>query len=151
MHASAVFTTILALAANVAIAAPAPTVPEADVPTPVGELLPKRTTHSGIATVYQQFGGAGSCGNYNSDSSIIVALSNYWMKDEYQSAYCGRLIQIKDTDNGKTITAKVQDTCPGCDENHVDLSIGAWNKLTNSAAWGVANVEWHFCNVNGQC
>jgi rare lipoprotein A (peptidoglycan hydrolase) len=65
------------------------------------------------------------------------------MKDQYQSAYCGRMIQIKDTDNGKTITAKVQDTCPGCDENHVDLSIGAWNKLTNSAAWGVANIEWY--------
>ncbi len=102
--------------------------------------------HSGIATVYTQGGVAGSCGNVNSDSSVIVALGNFWMKNEFKSPFCGRLIQVTNTagpGKGNVVVAKVQDTCEGCDENHVDFSVGGWNKLTNSAAFGVVNIDWY--------
>lgn len=43
---------------------------------------------------------------------------------------------------GNTIIATVEDTCPGCDQNHIDFSVGSWNQLTNNAAFGTANIEW---------
>jgi hypothetical protein len=63
----------------------------------------------------------------------------------------------------------VDDTCPGCDENHLDLSVAAWNKLTNGHGYSQVGITWyvpsssfemfplaytvnrHFCNANGQC
>ena len=72
------------------------------------------------------------------------------MKNQYQSEYCGRLIQVTNTGSddgvggkGNTVVEKVQDTCPSCDENHIDFSVGAWNQLTNNAAWGTVNIEWY--------
>ena len=40
------------------------------------------------------------------------------------------------------ITATVADTCPSCDENHVDFSVGGWNELTGNAEYGTANIKW---------
>ncbi|KAF8847101.1 hypothetical protein BDZ45DRAFT_607922, partial [Acephala macrosclerotiorum] len=114
--------------------------------------------HVGEGTVYQKLGATGSCGETNPDSAIIVAVRNYWMNYEYEGPYCGRLIQVTNTgssDNvggaGNTVTVRVEGTCASCDENHIDFSVGAWNKSTNSAAWGTADISWHFCNVDGQC
>ncbi|MCJ1329164.1 hypothetical protein MMC10_005842 [Thelotrema lepadinum] len=113
--------------------------------------LAKRTDHNGPATYYYQDGVAGSCGNYNSDSAYIAALSPYWMN---QGGFCGRTISI--TNNGpsgsgnngvgKTVTVTVADTCPGCDENHLDLSTGAFKALTggNLDPPGEFNIVWHF-------
>lgn len=71
------------------------------------------------------------------------------MNSEYDAPYCGRLIQVTNTgsdDNvggaGNTITVQVADTCTGCDETHLDFSVGAWNELTNSAAWGTIEISW---------
>jgi hypothetical protein len=36
----------------------------------------------------------------------------------------------KNYGNGKSITAKVVDTCPGCDPDHLDLSVDAFKALT---------------------
>ncbi|EPE30660.1 Barwin-like endoglucanase [Glarea lozoyensis ATCC 20868] len=128
-------------------------------PNPVTETgLSKRVDHFGLATVYTQNGGTGSCGKKNSDSAHIVALSNYWQKNQSPGPYCGRKVQVTNTGSndgvggkGNTIIATVADTCPGCDENHIDFSVGSWNQLTNNAAFGTANIKWHFCNANGQC
>lgn len=72
------------------------------------------------------------------------------MKDESPGPYCGR--QIKATNkgsddgvggSGRSVTVTVKDTCPSCDENHLDFSVGAWNALTDNAAFGTINIEWH--------
>ncbi|EMR70039.1 putative barwin-like endoglucanase protein [Eutypa lata UCREL1] len=121
-----------------------------------GTWFGKRVTHSGIATYYYQGGAAGSCGNYHADSDLIIALSPSWDV----ASFCGRKIQITNAGGGQdnngagtVIQAVVQDTCPGCDQNHLDLSTGAFEALTggNLDPPGQFNINWNFCNANGQC
>lgn len=87
--------------------------------------LEKRITHYGIATFYEQFGAAGSCGQVHADSDKIIALSPTWQGSGYP-AYCGRKIQItndgggqNNNGQGKVVIATVADTCPGCDTDHL--------------------------------
>ncbi|KAH8815976.1 expansin module family protein [Xylogone sp. PMI_703] len=136
-----------------AIASLASAVPSAE--------LERRITHNGEATVNPNPTGAlGSCGIDSPDSSYTVAISNYWMKNESPGPYCGRKIRLTNTgpttDNsiggkGNQVVVTVEDTCPGCDENHLDLSVAAWEALTNGAAYSVVGISWNFCNVDGQC
>jgi expansin (peptidoglycan-binding protein) len=49
---------------------------------------------------------------------------------------------------GKSVTVTVKDTCTGCKRTHIDLSIGAWNHLTNNAPFGTVNLEWYFIEKN---
>ncbi|KAL8857202.1 MAG: hypothetical protein Q9178_006257 [Gyalolechia marmorata] len=125
-----------------------------------GHTLEKRITHYGIATFYEQNGAAGSCGQVHAESDSIIALSPSWQGGGYPPRYCGRKIEItndgggqNNNGQGKVVVATVADTCPGCDENHLDLSHGAFMALTGGALDppGQFNIEWHFCNVNGQC
>lgn len=85
----------------------------------------------------------------NPDSAIIAALSNYWMNEESPSPYCGQQIVVTNIGSddgvggaGNSITVTVADTCPSCDETHLDLSVGAWNSLTNDAAYGTIEIDW---------
>ncbi|KAG9228854.1 Non-catalytic module family expansin [Amylocarpus encephaloides] len=142
---------LIAFVASTTTAAPNP-IPEQT------KALSKRIDHFGLGTVYTQQGGTGSCGQKNPDSAHIVALSNFWQKGQSPGPFCGRKVQVTNTGSnsgtggaGRTIIATVQDTCPSCDENHIDFSVGSWNQLTNNAAFGTVNIKWHFCNVNGQC
>jgi expansin (peptidoglycan-binding protein) len=71
------------------------------------------------------------------------------MHSQPNSPYCGRYIQATNTGSndgvggkGNTLTVLVADTCPGCGENDLDFSIGAWNALTGNAPYGTFNVEW---------
>lgn len=68
------------------------------------------------------------------------------------SAHCGQTVNIKNTggrDNnygtGKSITATVADTCPGCDPNDLDLSTSAFKALTSRQLdpSGEFNIQWH--------
>ncbi len=100
---------------------------------------------TGTATVYQQEGTTGSCGHNHGDYDMIVALGMDWMQNQYQSPYCGRRLRVTNkggSGKGKVIEVTVADSCESCDRNHIDLSVGAWNRLTNSADWGVANIVW---------
>ncbi|KAL6717261.1 hypothetical protein ACLMJK_005176 [Lecanora helva] len=109
--------------------------------------LQRRIDHTGHATFYEQNGAAGSCGQYNSDSSQIIALSPYWNV----ASYCGRKIKITNNGGGqnnngagKTVVATVEDTCPGCGENDLDLSHGAFQALTggNLDPPGEFSITW---------
>lgn len=103
------------------------------------------------------------------------------MDDESPSPYCGRLVQITNTGSddgvggaGNTLVVQVEDTCMSCGEGDIDLSVAAWNDLTDSAPWGTFDISWYvglhpseeqeekhlltviassrkFCNVDGQC
>ncbi|KAM0258007.1 hypothetical protein ACHAQJ_004050 [Trichoderma viride] len=143
---------ILAAAASLVSAAPQPTrvlsAPEA-----------KRTNHFGTGTVYDQDGAFGSCGQKHADSDFIGALTPSWQGTQFPPAYCGRQIFITNTGSndgvggaGNTVTITVEDTCPGCPSaDSIDLSRGAFSSLTNGATTGTVDIEWHFCNVDGQC
>ena len=70
-----------------------------------------------------------------------------------QGTYCGRTISVTNNGGGQvnngqgtTITVTVADTCPGCDENHLDLSEGAFEALTggNLDPPGEFDIVWHF-------
>jgi hypothetical protein len=105
----------------------------------------------GRGTIYQQYGVAGSCGQVNTDDAIIAAMSNHWMKNESPSPYCGRQIQVTNVGSndqvggaGNTLTVTVADTCPSCDTDDVDFSVGAWVLLTNNASWGTFEAQWSF-------
>merc|ERR1712093_643645 len=96
-------------------------------------------SYSGKATFYSQGGAAGSCGNYASDSDYVVAVNAAQMN----SGWCGRTVNIKNTANGKTISAKVADTCPGCSYGSLDLSMGAFGAIGNYDT-GVLSISWGF-------
>jgi len=97
----------------------------------------KRDGGSGQATYYYQNGNAGSCGQYNSDDTPIVAVNSAQMYD----GLCGSPVWIQY--NGNTIQATVADTCPTCNWGDLDLSTGAFNQLTNGdLAAGEVPIQW---------
>ncbi|GAA5837080.1 hypothetical protein JCM9279_005579 [Rhodotorula babjevae] len=96
-------------------------------------------TYSGQATFYSQGGAAGSCGNYASDSDYVVAVNAAQMN----SGWCGRKVTVTNKSNGKTITATVADTCPGCSYGSLDLSTGAFGAI-GSYDTGVLPIAWNF-------
>lgn len=107
------------------------------------------SSFAGAGTVYQQDGLAGSCGEVYDDDAFICALGNAWMNYEYMGDECGRRIRVTNLGShypvggeGRSIIVTVKDTCASCDEDHIDLSIGAWNALTDHTAPGLLNVEW---------
>lgn len=101
----------------------------------------------GFATYFHQNGNAGACGQYHSDSEMGIAIDSngYWGQDFSQgSDLCGRVINIKNTNNGKTVTATVWDVCPTCNNgNSLDLSVGAFNQIATEAE-GMVPIEWSF-------
>ncbi|KAM0753881.1 barwin-like endoglucanase [Meredithblackwellia eburnea MCA 4105] len=99
-------------------------------------------TMTGQATWYTQDGNPGACGNYNSDSALIVALQSQL----YSQSYCGKTVVITNTANGKSVTATVADECPGCATKYsLDLSTGAFDSI-GSADTGVLSISWYFAN-----
>lgn len=92
----------------------------------------------------------------NLDSSIICALSDDWMNYESPSPYCGTFILVTNIGSndyvggaGNQIIVAVEDTCTSCNKTHVDFSVGAWNKLTNSALYGTIKIQWYASCFNG--
>ncbi|KAI1148289.1 RlpA-like double-psi beta-barrel-protein domain-containing protein-containing protein [Nemania diffusa] len=88
---------------------------------------------SGDMTYYDP--GLGSCGWTNSNNDPVVALS------ASQSGNCGKSIKIQH--NGKTVTAKVVDKCPGCGSGSIDVSPAVFNQLADPAQ-GRVQVTWNF-------
>ncbi|SCV68380.1 BQ2448_501 [Microbotryum intermedium] len=99
-----------------------------------------KTTYKGQATWYTQDGNAGSCGKYNSDSAIIVAVNTPQVNG---GSHCGRYVTILNTSNKKIIRAKVADECPGCGYGSLDLSTAAFKKLGNLDT-GVLPIKWQW-------
>ncbi|GAA5884903.1 hypothetical protein JCM16303_005342 [Sporobolomyces ruberrimus] len=99
----------------------------------------------GIATYYFQGGVAGNCGKVNPDSAMIVALDYRLYGDlSKQSKYCGKSLTIKNTANGKSITATVADSCPTCESKYsLDLSEAAFGAIGDYDT-GVLPIEWYW-------
>ncbi|KAI8330746.1 RlpA-like double-psi beta-barrel-protein domain-containing protein-containing protein [Chlamydoabsidia padenii] len=99
-------------------------------------LTTRSTSYTGDGTYYTV--GLGSCGETNADTDLVVALSEELM-DGGKS--CGK--QIKITTPSGSVTATVVDTCPGCDQGSVDLSIAAFKKIGDIDA-GRISIKWSF-------
>ncbi|TKY84792.1 hypothetical protein EX895_005872 [Sporisorium graminicola] len=97
--------------------------------------MTKRAGGQGQATYFYQNGNPGSCGQWNSDSTPLVAVNSAQMSDDL----CGQTVWIQA--NGKTISAVVADTCPTCDSGSLDLSTGAFEQLSGLDA-GVVPITW---------
>ncbi|CUA70641.1 hypothetical protein RSOLAG22IIIB_04235 [Rhizoctonia solani] len=91
----------------------------------------------GRATWYQP--GQGNCGGYNKASDMIVALP---MSVYSGGKYCGKTVKITNTSNGKTCTAKIVDSCPGCGPGDLDVSPSVFKKISKSLDDGVATINW---------
>ncbi|CAE6470844.1 unnamed protein product [Rhizoctonia solani] len=85
--------------------------------------------------------GLGNCGGYNKATDMIVALP---MSVYSGGKYCGKTVKITNTSNGKTCTAKVVDSCPGCAPGDIDVSPTVFKKLVTSQSLddGVAPIKW---------
>jgi hypothetical protein len=73
------------------------------------------------------------------------------MKNQSPGPFCGRKIKVTNLGSndgavhgkGNTIITTVEDTCPSCDENHIDFSVGSWNQLTNGSPYSTAKIQWY--------
>lgn len=99
----------------------------------------------GDATFFYQNGNPGACGNYNSDSTPLVAIDQAWWPNfGQQSDLCGKWVTIKNTNNGKTVSAVIADVCPTCNNaNSLDLSVGAFTAIASESD-GMVPIEWSF-------
>ncbi|KAI1098315.1 RlpA-like double-psi beta-barrel-protein domain-containing protein-containing protein [Jackrogersella minutella] len=88
---------------------------------------------SGDMTYYAP--GLGSCGQTNSESDAVVAMS------PNQNGNCGKQIII--SYGGKTATATVADLCPGCAGDSIDVSPVVFEQLADLAA-GRVQVTWQW-------
>ncbi|KAK1927541.1 RlpA-like double-psi beta-barrel-protein domain-containing protein-containing protein [Papiliotrema laurentii] len=100
----------------------------------------------GFATFFYQGGNAGACGTVHSDWDKVIAIDSngYWSDyaSNSNSPNCGRWINIKNTNNGKTVTAMVADVCPTCvSDNSLDLSLGAFTAIADEAD-GSVPITW---------
>ena len=97
--------------------------------------------YSGKGTYYLQGGNAGACGNYNSDSSHIVALETTMYAN---GAHCGKTVTIENKSTGAKMTATVADECPSCvSTESVDMSEGLFTTLATLEE-GEINIVWGF-------
>ncbi|ORY26468.1 hypothetical protein BCR39DRAFT_560507 [Naematelia encephala] len=68
--------------------------------------------------------------------------SNGW-----QSVLCGRQVHITAAGTGVSVVATIQDSCPGCGKNSLDLTVDLWNQMNAQAGHkfnGLFNIEWYF-------
>lgn len=95
--------------------------------------LVARGSESGQGTYYTV--GLGSCGQTNTDSQMVGALSESIM----ESSYCGKSITVKGPSG--SVTVKIVDTCPGCSKGDIDLSPAAFKKIASLSA-GRVPISW---------
>ncbi|KAI1658768.1 RlpA-like double-psi beta-barrel-protein domain-containing protein-containing protein [Daldinia decipiens] len=92
---------------------------------------------SGDLTYYTP--GLGSCGETNSETDMIVALSPVQFTTDSQA--CGKKIQIHM--GNATAIATIVDKCPGCSDNSIDVSPAVFKSLAPLTV-GRAKIEWDY-------
>ncbi|KAK0497549.1 Non-catalytic module family EXPN protein [Armillaria luteobubalina] len=97
-------------------------------------------TWYGIATWYQPNGRYGACGAPSQNFDLVVALPPSLYAN---GANCWKHLGIINSDNGAWVDAVVVDLCPDCEGNHIDMSSGAFSKLSTLDK-GVIDVTWYY-------
>jgi len=94
------------------------------------------TEFSGEATYYDA-NGTGACGFPASNDFYVAAIND----EQYSKANCGRCVAV--TGPRGTVTVRIVDKCPGCDEGDLDLSQTAFSKIAKLSD-GRVKITWHF-------
>ncbi|KAI8063490.1 RlpA-like double-psi beta-barrel-protein domain-containing protein-containing protein, partial [Gongronella butleri] len=86
-------------------------------------------------------GDRGACGGKKEDgSSNIVALSaDKFGPTDKNSNWCGKTVLIRY--GNKSTTAVIQDACPTCKSNSLDMTPSVFNKLADSSK-GIIPITW---------
>jgi len=108
-------------------------------PLPENDGFEKRTTHTGRGTWF--YVGLGNCGWESSDSDLVVAMSKAFY-DSNSGGNCGQTLDI--TWGGKTVTATMVDSCPGCGLGDLDMSPGLFQRFASLNTGVLNKIEWHF-------
>lgn len=92
---------------------------------------------AGQASYYTPNGGTGACGKKLQNNDMIVALpSGAYAKGKN----CHKKISV--TYKGKTLTGTVEDLCPGCQSDKIDLSEGFFKKFAPTSQGILKGVDW---------
>ncbi|KAF9371594.1 hypothetical protein CPB97_001857 [Podila verticillata] len=96
------------------------------------------TSYNGRGTWFTD--DVGSCGTPFNTNDMIVAMNAAVMDG---TSKCGQTVRIKY--GGKTVTARVTDTCPSeyCSSSSLDLSQAVFKQLAPLSV-GVIDIEWSF-------
>ncbi|KAG0009490.1 hypothetical protein BGZ81_003357, partial [Podila clonocystis] len=94
-------------------------------------------SYSGRGTWFTD--SVGSCGTQFTTNDMIVAMNA--PQQGGNNSQCGKRVRIQH--NGKSITAKVVDTCPECASGSLDLSQAAFSSLAGLDQ-GVIDITWSF-------
>ncbi|KAM0752405.1 barwin-like endoglucanase [Meredithblackwellia eburnea MCA 4105] len=95
---------------------------------------------------YYQNGNAGACGNYSSDADLVVGLPSEVYGDlGAVSPFCGKYVNVTNTANNITITAKVADA--SATDGLLTLSVASWKALKGDDQAFTA--KWLFVNATG--
>jgi len=108
--------------------------------------LPTTNVRGGHITFFYQKGNPGACGTVHSDQDMIAAMDEIrFGKKANASPLCGQQVNITNLDNGKHVLVKIVDDCPTCINNaSIDLSVAAFNQLSNPSVGRLDNVVWSF-------
>ncbi|KAF8968394.1 hypothetical protein BDZ97DRAFT_1655061 [Flammula alnicola] len=87
--------------------------------------------------------GLGACGQTNVASDFVRSIASTQFGSGYPGPHCFE--QIVMTYNGKTTTATIMDSCPGCPYGGLDLSRGLFDFFA-SEALGVLSGDWSFAS-----
>lgn len=98
-------------------------------PLNLGKTASKLLSILGTGTYYDVSAGTGSCGQLNSDDDMVVAVSHTQMKNganPNKNPLCNKKVTIIGK-TGKSVTARIVDTCPGCNSGCLDMSSACKN------------------------
>lgn len=84
----------------------------------------------GIATYYDTADGSGNCGFDPTPNDLDVAAFD--SADYAGSATCGECVKI--TGPKGTVTVRIVDSCPDCEQHHLDLAPSAFDKIADRSA-----------------
>jgi expansin (peptidoglycan-binding protein) len=103
------------------------------------------TPESGVATYYDAT-GAGACSFDPSPDALDVAALD--MPEWDGSALCGACAAVSGPKG--SVTVRIVDLCPGCEQGHLDLSMQAFAQIADVAA-GRVPITWQLvsCDVGG--
>ncbi|ORX54987.1 hypothetical protein DM01DRAFT_1270225, partial [Hesseltinella vesiculosa] len=101
-------------------------------------------TYNGHGTFFSpatEGGDRGACGGKKeSDASDIVAISaDHFGPTDKNSKWCGKKVLIKYGD--KETTAIIQDACPTCNKDSLDMTPSVFAKLAD-ASKGIIPITW---------
>ncbi|GAA3533111.1 hypothetical protein GCM10022222_15600 [Amycolatopsis ultiminotia] len=96
---------------------------------------------SGSASYYTD-PGYGACGTQidpNAEMLVAAPAALWTSPNPNEDPLCSKSIKV--TFEGKTITVPIKDKCPTCEPTKIDLSLPAFQQLSDTAP-GIIQVDW---------